>query len=160
MENLKDSITEIFPERAETIPADSLEEIIYRGESIPQDTRFLPFDHGGVFKYFFVNEVNNPLGGIKNYPIVKVGDMIVGLSELELDPYKPNNLWIKFISVDPAYQGKGYAKRLAEEIVRFAKSGGYSLEHSMFLGEGKEKILGLVDMQAEKNGVKIIDSKS
>jgi ribosomal protein S18 acetylase RimI-like enzyme len=157
MEGFENENKEDLPAVVETISAEDLQEIIYKGTSLPQDDRFLPIESGGAFKYFFVNDLNNSFGGEKNYQIVKVGDIIVGISELEKDPYKENNYWIKFISIDPRYQGRGYAKALAEEMVSFVKNRGGSLEHSEFSDEGKEKIWGLVDSEAEKSGVTIVN---
>lgn len=147
---------ENLPVDVETISSDDLREIVYKNSSLPQDSRFLPVDQGGVFAYFYPRELNSVFNGEEFYQVVKIGDLIVGLSQLQKDPYKEDNYWIKFISVDPLYQKKGYAKKLAEEIVRFAKSRNYSLEHSTFSEQGKERISGLVDSIAEKEEVKIL----
>jgi len=147
---------ESFPVSVETMSREDLGQMVYKGELTPQDSRFLPIDKGGVFKYFFADDLDNPFQSETIYQVVSVGDKVVGLSKLQLDPYKPNNYWIQFISVDPLFQGNGYAKKLAEEMVRFAKSKGCSLEHSMLSDEGREKIFGLVDFLAEKSEVSVI----
>ncbi|MEY2665730.1 MAG: Acetyltransferase family [Candidatus Parcubacteria bacterium] len=152
---MEDFSQEKIPQHAGTLTADQLYERICRDHEI--DPRFLPIDAGGVFKYFFVNDLSNPFKGKTYYQVSPKDDIIAGLSELEVDPHKKNNLWIKFISVDPAYQGQGHAKVLAEEIVRFAKEGGYTLEHSSFSDEGKDRIYGLVDSVAKDYGVEILN---
>lgn len=74
--------------------ADDLVELIYRGESLPQDKRFLPSDKGGVFKYFDVKDIigfsdkRNKL-----YFFIKQNNLIVGLSKLEKDPKNDNNFY-------------------------------------------------------------------
>jgi GNAT superfamily N-acetyltransferase len=142
----------------EILTTDALVEIIYKGKNLPQDKRFLSEEEGGVFKY-------PPLEGISFYekdiffPILKVGDEIVGLSKLEKDPYKNKNLWILFISIDPKYQNKGYASRLAEEIFRYAKKEGYSLETSSYTEIGYEKLKSLFNKLAEEYSVKFFDKE-
>ena len=81
------------------LSADELLEIIYKGTSLPQDSRFLPLGEGGVFKYFYPRDV----AGISRFPSKKLfpvayeADKIVGLSELEQDPKDIQNFWIKFV---------------------------------------------------------------
>jgi ribosomal protein S18 acetylase RimI-like enzyme len=103
---------------------EELEVLIYQGKGTVQDTRFLPVEKGGSFKYFLLENVTgNILRKDSKYafPVVMEGDKIVGISELQMNPDNPKIFWIKFISIDPKYQGRGYASKLAEEIFRFAK---------------------------------------
>ncbi len=143
--------------KIETMPLEDLMRIIYRGESVPQDSRFLPKKEGGVFHYFDLPEI---LGTNRKeyvyFSVLKVGDIIVGIAEIEKDPYKENNFWIKQISVDPLYQGKGYASRLIEEIFNFAKTKEASLQSSIYSEEGKEKLEKVIQGFSEKTGVPLI----
>ncbi|MEI7765645.1 MAG: GNAT family N-acetyltransferase [bacterium] len=139
-----------------TLTADALIEIIYKGKNLPQDKRFLSKEEGGVFEY-------SALEGTSIYrehfcfPVIKIGDKIIGLSKLQKDPYKDKNYWIQFLSIDPEYQEKGYASKLAEEIFRFAKQEGYSLETSSYTEIGFEKLKGLFNKLAEKYSINFID---
>jgi GNAT superfamily N-acetyltransferase len=98
-------------------------------------------------------------GRENRFPVVKEGNKIVGLSELEKSPYTDKTFWIQFLSVDPKYQNKGYASRLAEEIFRFAKQEDYSLETSSYTEVGYEKLKDLFNKMAQKYSVNFIDKE-
>lgn len=147
---------EDLPSATETINAETLSGLIYRGESLPQDNRFLSVEEGGVFKYFNLRSVIDDMGN-RFYSLVKIGEKIIGLSELENDPYKEKNLWIKFLSIDPEYQDKGYASKLAEEIFHFAKQEGFTLEGSSYNDEGYKKLKPLLNRLANELSVSFVD---
>lgn len=133
---------------------------IYKGESSPQDKRFLHTKHGGVFKYFHLEEIVgiNSYGSTeKLYPKVTIGNEIAGLAELEQDPNNNTNYWIKFVSVDPKFQGRGYASLLIKKIFEFAKENNYSLEPSFYSEEGELKLKKVMDKAIKESGVMIID---
>ncbi len=125
--------------KAETVDTDTLIDLIYKGQNLPQDNRFLSVEEGGVFKYFDLKHIQDHKND-KFYPIIKSENKIVGLSELLKDPFLKNNLWIQFISVDENEQGKGYASKLAREIFDFAEQNGYSLEASHYTEDGFLKL--------------------
>ena len=142
-----------------TITGDELFNRIYQGESLPQDKRFTDFKRGGAFKYLHLNEL---VGMYEkrdslSYSIVEEGDKIVGMAELQNDPDLENNLWLKFVSVDPAYQGLGYSSKLIEEIFRVAKERGCSIQVSRFSDEGKQRLKRAIIAEAEKTAVPVID---
>ena len=140
----------------ETLTTDALIEIIYRGKNLPQDKRFLSKEEGGVFGYSALEETSIYKEDF-HFPVIKIGDKIIGLSKLQKDPYKDKNYWIQFLSIDPKYQEKGYASKLAEEIFRFAKQEGYSLETSSYTEIGYEKLKDLFNKLAEQYSVNFID---
>jgi GNAT superfamily N-acetyltransferase len=146
---------ESLPITTQTLNANELTDLIYKGNNLPQDGRFLPTEEGGVFEYFNLMHA----GRDSKFPVVKEGDKIVGLSELEKSPYADKTFWIQFLSIDPKYQNKGYASKLAEEIFRFAKQEEYSLETSSYTEIGYEKIKGLFNKLAEKYYVNFIDKE-
>lgn len=155
MENLKEN-TENQEIKTEILAGNELIRLIYKGESLPQDKRFLDFKEGGAFKYFLITDlIKNPKN--RFYPILKERDKIVGLSELEISPYEENVFWLKFLSVDPQYQDRGYASKLAEEIFRFVKENGATLEGSIYSKEGLLKLRPLFKKLANKFDVKFID---
>jgi len=145
--------------KAETkiLSADELLEIIYKGDSLPQDTRFLPLEDGGVFKYFYPGEVAGISSSKKLFPVVREADKVVGLSELEQDPKDAQNFWIKFVSVDPEYQGKGYASELLRQIFQFAKDNGYTLEPSYYSEQGLEKLKSVIEKLSAETGVNLVN---
>ena len=139
------------------ISPQELVEIVYKGESMPQDNRFLSIDKGGVFKYFDPQDLFNNAEN-KVYSVVKNDKEITALGELEKNPYSQNTYWIKFLSVDPIYQGNGYASILAEEIFKFAKNNNVFLESSSYTTEGQKKLKAVFKRLAEKFAVNFIDS--
>lgn len=154
-DDFKYSVEVIKPE-VKILSSDELLELVYKGQSLPQDTRFLSVEKGGVFTYFSLKDVESIHGGTKYYPTVSVDNVIVGLAELEQDPAE-HNYWIKFVSVDPEYQGKGYASALIKEIFRFAKDGNFTLEPSYYSKQGSEKLKSVVERTATETGVKLIE---
>ncbi|MEI6352366.1 MAG: GNAT family N-acetyltransferase [Candidatus Nomurabacteria bacterium] len=130
---------EKLPISIETLKTDSLIDLIYKGNKLPEDNRFLTTEEGGVFKYFELKDIQNHKED-RFFSIIKVDEKIVGLSELLKDPFNNRNLWIQFLSIDPKEQGKGYASKLAKEIFDFAKEKGYSLEASRYTEQGMLKM--------------------
>lgn len=141
---------------------DELLEIIYKGASFPQNIRFLPLEGGGVFKYFSSKDITSisRLPSKKLFPVVCEAGKVVGLSELEQDPKDTQNFWIKFVSVDPAYQGKGYASKLLREIFQFAKDNGYTLELSFYSEQGLEKLKSVIETLSIETGVNITNRQN
>lgn len=142
---------------SKSINAQELIDLIYKGESLPQDTRFLSTDKGGVFKYFDPRDLFENIEN-KVYSIVKNNEEVVALGELEKNSHSLKAYWIKFLSVDPKYQGKWYASILAEEIFKFAKEKNIILESSSYTEEGEQKLKALFNILAEKFSVEFIDS--
>jgi len=140
-----------------SISPQDLVDIIYKEESLPQDNRFLSTDKGGVFKYFDPRDLSENAEN-KAYSIVKNKQEIVALGELEKSLDNSDIYWIKFLSVDPKYQGRGYASLLAEEFFKFAKEKNISLESSSYTNEGQQKLKAVFNKLAEKFGVNFIDS--
>ena len=148
------------PVNVKTLSATEFKDRIYKGENMPQDKRFLPVENGGVFKYLLLSDlIRNYRNGNRFYPIVETKKEIAGIAELEKSPYQEKTLWIKFLSVDPKYQGNGYGTKLAEEIFRFAKEEGFSLEGSIYSDIGRERLKKLLSRLAEKFGVEFVDGE-
>jgi GNAT superfamily N-acetyltransferase len=156
MENLNLNKKENITPKADILSYETLLKQIYKGENLPQDKRFLSTEKGGVFKYFELSNLNDMYSKDRFYPVIKLNDEIVALSEIEKNNLKENNYWIKFISVDPKYQNNGYATKLIENIFKFAKENNYSLETSIYSDEGIEKIKNIVDKFEKETGVNVI----
>lgn len=146
------------PEEVKIISAEELVGKIYKGESLPQDSKFLPIDEGGVFKYFSLNNLNSFKNDRLFYVIVEINGEIVGLSELERDPYKANNYWSTFTSVDPNFRSRGYARKMIEEKFRFVKEQGCSLEISYYATEEGKRLKKIYHEYAEKFSVRLIEN--
>lgn len=128
--------------KAETLTGQALFDLIYNGESEPQDSRFLDQNEGGVFKYFNINDLINIHQKREDlfYPVIKVDGKIVSICSLQKSPYEENLYWITEVSTDPFYQGKGYASHVLEETFRFAGEKGFDLEASTYSDEGSQKL--------------------
>ncbi len=132
-------------------------DLIYQGKNVPQDKRFDDPEKGGVFKYFDLEAVLDSKydKNKKFYPVIKESEKIIGLAELEENPENLKSLWLKFISIDPIYQNRGYSRELIKEIFDFAKKNNYSLELSFYTEEGEKKIKKIIEEISEKTKVKI-----
>lgn len=142
---------------ATILSVNELVDRIYKGDSLPQDKRFLSVEKGGVFEYFNLED----LTGLAHhsemfFPIIMIDDTIVGLAELEQDPNDQNNFWIKFVSVDPQFQNRGYATQLIKKIFEFAKERGCSLEPSFYSDEGNVKLKKVLERTQRETGVKFV----
>lgn len=138
------------------ISSQELINIVYQNDRLPGQ-RFLPVEKGGVFKYFDPRDLFENVEN-KVYSVIKNDKEITALGELEKNPYSQDTYWVKFLSVDPIYQGNGYASILAEEIFKFAKNNNISLENSTYTAEGQEKLKDVFKRLAEKFAVNFIDS--
>ncbi len=148
---------------AATLTGQELFDLIYQGESEPQDSRFIRFDEGGVFKYFNLshNLINfNRKREDLFYSVVKVDNKIVAICELQKSPYEGSLYWIEGVSVDPAYQGKHYASMALEETFRFAKEKSVALLGSRYSEEGLAKLKSVCHRLAEQYGVEFRESGS
>ncbi len=67
-----------------------------------------------------------------------LGDEVVAMGGVQNDPHDPQNLWIKFISVDPEFQGRGYASRVLKEVFRYAASIGRKVAPGGFTEQGQQ----------------------
>ncbi len=157
MENPKKIQKENLEFQTRVLSTDELKQFIYQGQSLPQDNRFLDKEKGGVFQYF---EIQNLLTVSHNknllwYPVVQIGNTIVGISELEQDPYDENLFWLKSVDIDPLYQGKGLARKLLETIFDLAKNKKHNLLISLYSDEGSEKIQRIIKELSESKGVNI-----
>lgn len=145
--------------KTKTITAQDLKDYIYKGELLPQDERFLSFKEGGVFKYFELEDLIDFRKKESNfYSVVTVDDKIVGLSGLEKDPDREKNLWMTFVSIDPKYQGKGYSRKLVEEIFEFVQNQGCSLQLSIYSEEGEKRLKKIIQEIAKKTSVQLVDN--
>jgi len=143
-----------------TLTSSELVDFIYKGEALPQDERFISQDKGGVFKYFDLSEITNPLSrGERFFPLIELEGEVIGLAELEKKPEDSKTFWIKFLSIDSEYQNKGYASKLAEEIFRFAQKEDISLETSSYSEIGYQKLKSLFKRLAEEMSVNFIDTE-
>ncbi len=141
---------------AETVSGSEIIDMVYQGEPMPQDERFGSGRDNGVFRYFDIGKVLRRREKLF-YPLVREGEVVVGLAELEESPYRENTYWISFMSIDPKFQEKGYSKRLVEETMRFAKERGIIVQRSTYTEQGEERLKHNLEGMAEEAGVELVD---
>lgn len=143
----------------ETITGKDLRDFIYKGNSEPQEKRFLSVEEGGVFKYFEPTDAKFTTES-QFYSLVKEEDKVVGLSQLLRSGFAVdrNVFWIQFLSVDPEYQGKGYSQKLIRKIFKFAQSKGITLENSSYSTEGNLKLKNSFQEIAKEFNVKFSEN--
>lgn len=66
-----------------------------------------------------------------------MGEKIVGMAGLQVNPYNNQELWIKFVSVDPDYQGQGIARQLLGKVYEYAHEKHKNLKSSSFTDDGE-----------------------
>ncbi len=134
-----------------------LEKIILKSDRYTvKDSRFLSKEDGGVFHYFRPEDIRTE----SYFPIVKENNVITGIAALEKSPFTEKLFWMKSISIDPKYQGNHHATKLVEEITKFTKEQGYSLEISGYSSkEARNKLESLFNEFAEKYGVVLVPNK-
>lgn len=72
--------------------------------------------------------------------VVTDKDKIVAVGGLEPSPYKEDKgkiLWVKHVSVDPAYKGRGIARSIIEAMYKYALERHMKLRPSSFTQQGQ-----------------------
>lgn len=69
----------------------------------------------------------------------------IGILELEVSPYQDDVVWLKYITVDPAFQRQGIARELLAMMVEHLKAHPRKLERSRPSEEGAVRIKGYID---------------
>ncbi len=122
----------------EILTAKELEDIIYKGESLPQDSRFLPTKDGGVFRFFEPKDCLDNQDG-KKFPIIKENDLIVGLAELEQSYFQDNVIIVKNVAVDQNFRSNGYGIKLIDKIFQYAQDNDLMLQLSSYVDKNKDE---------------------
>jgi GNAT superfamily N-acetyltransferase len=78
---------------------------------------------------------------------------VVGMLELETSPYDPGEVWFKFITVDPAHQRQGIARKLLDMMVAHLHTSRQRLIRSSASDEGAQKIMGYIDHLLATNAI-------
>ncbi len=86
-----------------------------------------------------------------------VGEKVVGASGIQVAPSEENVIWVKFVSVDPEYRGKGYAIQLIKNVFQFAKSKGYRVRASSYSDLGRLKLKSAFEQFAKEYDVPFKD---
>lgn len=82
----------------------------------------------------------------KLFCYVLIDRKIIGCSGIEVNPDKINMIWITFVSVDPKYTGRGFARKMIEEIYKYAVENNLVVKPSSFTEDGQRLKHIFVDM--------------
>ena len=77
--------------------------------------------------------------------VVLIGNKIVAVGGVQVNPYYPVQLWIKHVSVDPAYQGRGFGRMILERIYQLAAEARLKLKHGSFTEDGEQRLKHIHD---------------
>lgn len=142
----------------ETLTAEEMKGIVYSEGYHAPTQRFLPFKEGGVFEYFHASS-DLASSYTTFYPVVREAELIVGLAKLQEDAGAKDRLWVCFLSIDPEYQGRGYSKKLMQEIGTFAQDSNFkSIELSYFSSMGRERLAPAISRYAGSVALEIISA--
>lgn len=81
------------------------------------------------------------------------------LLEAETSPYDADELWVKYVSTDPAHQCKGLAGRLLQNLIAHARSTGQRLAVSYATDEGRTKFQRHLARELNASGLRWTQSK-
>ncbi len=77
---------------------------------------------------------------MQSHVIAMEDEKIIGAAGLKPSAFDANHIWVTFVSVDPAHQGRGIGRRLIEEIYDHARATTSKVEPSSFTQEGQRLI--------------------
>jgi GNAT superfamily N-acetyltransferase len=69
--------------------------------------------------------------------VLSLGQRIVGIGGVQVNPYDTKMLWIKHISVEDVHQGKRYSRLIMEAIYAYAIERGLIVSHGSFSPMGQ-----------------------
>ncbi len=78
----------------------------------------------------------------------------IGLIELEVSPFREDEVWLKYVTVEPAYQGRGIAKELVRLMTEHLQSQTYLLSRSTATPQGVVWLQGHLDRVLDAAGIR------
>lgn len=78
----------------------------------------------------------------------------VGIIELEVSPYRDDETWLKYVTVDPAYQGRGVATELVRCMTRYLQANPCLLSRSTATELGAVWLQGHLDRVLDAAGIR------
>lgn len=135
-----------------------MEALVYEDGAVPTDTRFSSEDRGGVFHFFEPRDVlpgvhSHETDSSRYFAVTKEDGVVAGIAKLEQDMRDTSIYNINYVTVDPAFRGKGHARKLIEQIFAFAQKKNVALRGSSRTEVGEERMGHIFDEYAEKTGV-------
>lgn len=117
--------------------------------------RFKSPEDGGAFRLFFPEFLHDPNQQTAKYIALFEGETIAGIGKLRQSP-TAESVYEPSVSVDPAFQGKEYGKRLMEEQCKLARELGWKLTLN-YTRQGRKHLKPHVKKLVSKYGVELIE---
>lgn len=73
---------------------------------------------------------------------------VVGVAGIQHSPDEERVIWLKFVSVDPAFRSLGVATRLADHVFEYAREGGLRIRASTYTDLGALHLKHILDRLA------------
>ena len=86
-------------------------------------------------KYLTASEIHH-----EQHIVIIKNDIVVAMAGLQNSPYEKDIIWIKFISVDPNYQGMGLSRKILEFMYEWASTNHIKLKSSDFSDQGEARL--------------------
>jgi len=143
--------------RMEVYTAKELEHVVFDEHSEPKD-RFKSPREGGVFKLFYPDMLLNKREPESHFVLLMEGDTVAAIGKFrKCISYGPDSqVFATSVSVDPAYQGRGYGKMVKEKQFQVAKERGWKMD-VMYTDEGRQRLKKYNRQFAKKYGVELIE---
>lgn len=77
--------------------------------------------------------------------VVTANKKIVGVGGVQVNPYNKEQLWLKHVSVDPKFEGKGIARKIIESIYKWATEHNLKVAPSTYSQKGASTIKSTID---------------
>lgn len=68
---------------------------------------------------------------------LSLGRRIIGVGGVQVNPYNPSQLWMQHVSVEPQFQGNGYARQILTGIYEYAAKNNLKVVPSSFSKMGQ-----------------------
>lgn len=141
----------------EVLNTDELEQMIEQGNAELKRRMKSPED-GGAFTYFFPDiTFDHRMRDRSMHVVVNENGNVVGIGKLTKMINQTDVYEIAAVSVDPEFQGRGYARKMLEEMFRLAREKHWTLVSSGYSTDGKEKLEKIDRELAEKYQVTFFD---
>ena len=86
--------------------------------------------------------------GSEFYITAVVGERIVGVTSLQINPYNRSQVWVMGVSVDPQFQNQGIAGRMLRELFVWAEHTQHEISLSSFTDQGQQYLVGVLSRLA------------
>lgn len=83
----------------------------------------------------------------QHHIVARMDGRIAGVAGLQQNPYNKevDEVWIKFLSIDSDYLGRGLSQILLTDTVNWARENGYQLKPSSYADDGEKYLSHIIE---------------